>query len=255
MGMRDEANCLSKLEFRQIRYVVDGHTVLDELDINVNAGETLVLLGRSGSGKTTALRLINRMIEPTSGTIRIDGEEIAPMNAVELRRRIGYVIQDFGLLPHWTIEQNVALVPRLLGWPLEKQRERARELLDQVGLNAGMGHRYPRQLSGGQRQRVGVARALAASPMLLLFDEPFGALDPITRHEMQQMFVALRTRFGGASIFVTHDLAEALSIGSRIAVLEQGRLEGVFTPEDFLKAETPVAKAFLQTLPRGIANA
>ncbi|MDQ2946520.1 MAG: ATP-binding cassette domain-containing protein [Acidobacteriota bacterium] len=245
---------MSKLEFCQIGYSVEGRTVLDGLDFQVHAGETLVLLGRSGSGKTTALRLINRMLEPSGGTIRIDGNDIGPMDPVELRRRIGYVIQDFGLLPHWTIERNVVLVPQLLGWPLDKQRQRAGELLNQVGLDAEVARRYPHQLSGGQRQRVGVARALAAEPTLLLFDEPFGALDPITRHEMQQMFIAIRTRFGGASVFVTHDLAEALSVGTRIAVLEQGTLEGVFTPEEFLKAETPVAKAFLQTLPRGIAT-
>jgi osmoprotectant transport system ATP-binding protein len=246
---------LPKLEFHQVRYVVNGHTVLDGLDLQVEAGETLVLLGRSGSGKTTALRLINRMIEPTDGTIYLDGQDIGPLDPVQLRRRIGYVVQDFGLMPHWTVAQNVSLVPRLLGWPLERQNQRAEELLRQTGLSEQMALRYPHQLSGGQRQRVGVARALAANPTLLLFDEPFGALDPITRHEMQQMFIDLRTRFGGVSIFGTHDLAEALSIGSRIAVLERGRLEGVFTPEDFLHAETPVARAFLQTLPRRMANA
>ena len=248
-------NSLAGLEFRQIRCRIEGRVVLDGLDFEVRPGETMVLLGRSGSGKTTALRLINRMIEPSGGVIRIGGQDIAPMDPVALRRCIGYVIQDFGLLPHWNVVENVALVPRLLGWPPEKRQQRARELLDQVGLSSGeMALRYPNQLSGGQRQRVGVARALAAEPMLLLFDEPFGALDPITRHEMQQMFVAVRTRFGGASVFVTHDLVEALCIGTRIAVLEHGKLEGVFTPQDFLKAETPVAKAFLQTLPRGIAS-
>ena len=154
-------------------------------------GETLVLLGRSGSGKTTALRLINRMLEPTGGKVWIDKQDTASLNPIELRRRVGYVIQEFGLLPHWTIEQNVALVPRLLGWPPDKQRARARELLEQVGLKPDeLGGRMPHQLSGGQRQRAAVARALAAEPPLLLFDEPFGALDPVTRHEMQQQFIA-----------------------------------------------------------------
>ena len=209
-----------------------------------------MLLGRSGSGKTTALRLINRMLEPSGGSILIDGRDISSIDPITLRRQIGYVIQEFGLLPHWTVEQNVALLPKLLRWPLEKQRQRSRELLDQVGLHGnGVATRYPHQLSGGQRQRVGVARALAAEPILMLFDEPFGALDPVTRYEMQQQFTRSRQKFEGASVFVTHDVSEALKIGSRIAVLNEGRLEGLFTPQEFVKAETPLARAFLDTLP------
>jgi osmoprotectant transport system ATP-binding protein len=190
------------------------------------------------------------MLEPTSGKVWIDGQDTTAINAIELRRRIGYVIQEFGLLPHWTIEQNVALVPRLLGWPADKQRTRARELLEQVGLQPNeLGGRLPHQLSGGQRQRVAVARALAAEPKLLLFDEPFGALDPVTRHEMQQQFITLRHRYNVASVFVTHDLVEALSIATRIAVLDRGKLEIVATPDEFFAVKTPVARAFLDTLP------
>ena len=213
----------------------------------------MVLLGRSGSGKTTALRLINRTLEPTSGTITLDGNNIADMDPIHLRRRTGYVIQEFGLMPHWTVEQNVALVPRLLGWPENKRISRARELLHQVGLNpAEIGSRRPFQLSGGQRQRVAVARALAAEPGLLLFDEPFGALDPVTRHEMQQQFLELRQQYRVASIFVTHDLLEALAIATRIAVLDRGKLEVLTTPGDFFDVSTPTATAFLRTLPPGI---
>jgi osmoprotectant transport system ATP-binding protein len=229
---------------------VGGRTILDRLSLDVERGETLILLGRSGSGKTTALRLINRMLEPTSGSILIDGQDTRGLDPIQLRRRIGYVIQEFGLLPHWTIEQNVALVPRLLGWPADKQRQRARELLEQVGLKPDeLGSRLPHQLSGGQRQRAAVARALAADPKLLLFDEPFGALDPVTRHEMQQQFIQLRNRYNVASVFVTHDLVEALSIATRIAVLDRGRLEVVATPDEFFSVTTPTARAFLDTLP------
>lgn len=210
-----------------------------------------MLLGRSGSGKTTALRLINRLLDPSGGKIWLDGQDISKVNPIELRRKIGYVIQEFGLLPHWTVEQNVGLIPRLLGWPIEKRQRRVHELLGQVGLNPEQVRgRWPHQLSGGQRQRVGVARALAAEPGLLLFDEPFGALDPVMRHEMQQQFIKLRERYHIASIFVTHDLAEALSIGSRIALLDAGKLEVVAAPEQFLESRTAVAQEFLQTLPK-----
>jgi len=200
------------------------------------------------------LRLINRMLEVSSGRISLGGEDISKIDPIVLRRRIGYVIQEFGLLPHWSVAQNVELIPRLLGWTVEKRQERARELLDQVGLGyREMGSRRPRQLSGGQRQRVAVARALAAGPDLLLFDEPFGALDPVTRHEMQQQFLALRDHYGVASVFVTHDVSEALSIATRVAVLDCGKLETMTTPEMFYQAETPLARAFLKSLPRPVS--
>ncbi len=209
-----------------------------------------MLLGSSGSGKTTALRLINRLLDPTSGTILIDGKDVSQSDPIQLRRQIGYVIQEFGLLPHWTIRDNVSLVPRLLGWPEERQVHRAEELLNQVGLaNPELARRKPNRLSGGQRQRVAVARALAAEPALLLFDEPFGALDPVTRHDMQQQFAKLRQRYNVAAVFVTHDLLEALTIGTRIAILGSGKLEAIVSPEEFWKVDTPVARAFRETLP------
>jgi osmoprotectant transport system ATP-binding protein len=244
---------MSAVEFREVGYKVDDRTVLDRVSFTVGKGDTLVLLGRSGSGKTTALRLINRMVDATSGSVLLNGKDARTTDPVALRRSIGYVIQEFGLLPHWTVSQNVSLVPRLLGWPVSKQQQRAEELLQTVGLDAAIfSQRYPHQLSGGQRQRVGVARALAAEPQLLLFDEPFGALDPITRHEMQQLFLQVRERYQGASVFVTHDLLEALAVGTRIAVLESGRLEGVFSREEFRYAQTPYAKALLASLPPGV---
>lgn len=191
------------------------------------------------------------MLPLSAGEIRLDGQNVTSSNPIDLRRKIGYVIQEFGLLPHWTVEQNVALVPRLLGWPDEKKRMRVEELLTQVGLDPEqLRSRYPHQLSGGQRQRVGVARALATYPGLLLFDEPFGALDPVTRHDMQQQFIRLRERYHVASIFVTHDLAEALSIGNRIALLDAGKLEIMASPPEFVNARTQVAQAFLDTLPK-----
>jgi osmoprotectant transport system ATP-binding protein len=242
----------SYLSFRDVSYRVAGRSILERLTLDVELGETVVLLGRSGSGKTTALRLINRLLEPTTGTIFLDGRDTRTVDAIELRRGIGYVIQEFGLLPHWTVEQNIALVPRLLGWPVVKRKQKAGELLEQVGLSEEVGARHPHELSGGQRQRVAVARALAAGARLLLFDEPFGALDPVTRHGMQQQFLELRGRYQVASVFVTHDLMEALAIGTKIAVLDQGKLEALVTPDEFFRVETPVAKAFLETLPRGM---
>jgi osmoprotectant transport system ATP-binding protein len=242
---------LAYLSFREVAFRVDGRSVLEDFSLDVEPSETVALLGRSGSGKTTALRLINRMLEPTAGEIWIDGRRVSELDPIALRRRIGYVIQEFGLMPHWTIEQNVSLVPRLLGWPEDRLKQRARELLGQVGLEPDLfAARLPRQLSGGQRQRAGVARALAAEPPLLLFDEPFGALDPVTRREMQQQFLALRNRYRVAAVFVTHDIAEALALANRVAVLDRGRLETVLTPGEFFHATTPVARAFLETLPR-----
>ena len=212
-----------------------------------------MLLGRSGSGKTTALRLMNRLLQPSEGAIFLEGRNLRESDPIALRRRIGYVIQEFGLLPHWTVEQNVSLVPKLLGWPASKQQERARELLGQLGLPyEEMRNRKPRELSGGQRQRVAVARALAASPGLLLFDEPFGALDPVTRHEMQQQFLRLRDRYQVTAVFVTHDILEALALGTKIAVLDEGKLETVTTPNEFHQTKTPTARAFLETLPRDL---
>jgi osmoprotectant transport system ATP-binding protein len=246
---------LAYLEFTNVSYSAGNQLILRDISFRVDRGQTLVFLGRSGSGKTTALRLINRMLEPSGGKIQIDGRDISQVDPIELRRQIGYVIQDFGLLPHWTVEQNVGLVPQLLRWEPERARNRARELLTQVGLDAAtVGPRMPYQLSGGQRQRVGVARALAAEPLLLLFDEPFGALDPVTRHEMQELFLKLRTQYGGVSVFVTHDLAEAITVGTQIAVLGDGQLEAIYTPDQFLRAETPVARSFLDTLPRQLTN-
>ncbi len=235
------------LRFQDVSFAAANRPILDGITFEVDRGETLVLLGRSGSGKTTALRLINRLLTPTSGAIFVDGQNIAQLDPIALRRRTGYVIQEFGLLPHWTVEENVALVPRLLGWPEEKQKTRARELLEQVGL-AEMAARSPRQLSGGQRQRVGVARALAAEPGLLLFDEPFGALDPVTRHEMQQQFLALQARYRVAAVFVTHDLLEALKIGTRIAVLDAGKIECLVSRDEFLNVDKPVTRSFIETI-------
>jgi osmoprotectant transport system ATP-binding protein len=233
-----------------VSYSAEGRTILRDLTFEVERGETLVLLGSSGSGKTTALRLINRILEPTSGRILIDGKDAREVDPIQLRRQIGYVIQEFGLLPHWTVRQNVCLVPRLLGWPMEKQRRRADELLQQIGLGQpGLGDRLPHLLSGGQRQRVGVARALAAEPTLLLFDEPFGALDPVRRHEMQQQFREIRERYNVAAVFVTHDLLEAVNVGTRIAILDSGKLEAIVAPREFWGVETPVARAFRETLP------
>ncbi len=247
---KPEVSYLSHLCFDRVSYSAGGRTILNDLTFEVERGETLVLLGSSGSGKTTALRLINRLLEPTGGRVLMDGKDVREVDPIELRRQIGYVIQEFGLLPHWTVRQNVSLVPRLLGWPAEKQRRRADELLEQVGLGQReLGDRRPHLLSGGQRQRVGVARALAAEPSLLLFDEPFGALDPVRRHEMQQQFRNLSQQYNVAAVFVTHDLLEAVTVGTRIAILGSGKLEAIVSPQEFWSVETPVARAFRETLP------
>jgi osmoprotectant transport system ATP-binding protein len=237
------------LEFYQVSYSIGGNLILDDLNFRIQPGRTLVLLGRSGSGKTTALKMLNGLLFPTSGSVWVEHRSTTDWDLIELRRSIGYVIQDVGLFPHFTIGENIGLVPRLKGWTPQRITTRVAELLDQVGLEpAQFRDRYPRQLSGGQRQRVGVARALAAEPKLLLFDEPFGALDPVTRVELQDQFLELRDRVKKTSIFVTHDVREALRLGTEIAVLHRGRLEVLTTPAEFLNSTGPEARAFLATL-------
>ena len=215
-------------------------------------GETLVLLGRSGSGKTTTLKLINRLLDPSQGEIQVEGKSTLEWDAIRLRRTIGYVIQDAGLFPHFTVERNVGLVPQLERWPAEKIQARVREMLELVGLPPEQYlSRYPRNLSGGQRQRVGVARALASDPPILLMDEPFGALDPLTRAEIQREFQSLQKRLQKTIIFVTHDMREALLLGSRIALMEAGKLVGVFTPDEFMHASDPMVAAYLAAFRAG----
>jgi osmoprotectant transport system ATP-binding protein len=240
------------VEFRQVSYRAGGHLVLDNLSFSVEPGETLVLLGRSGSGKTTALKMVNGLLLPSHGEVLVDGRATTAWDLIRLRRSIGYVIQEVGLFPHFTVGQNVGLVPRLEGWPADQIAARVKELLEQVGLAPDQFiERLPRQLSGGQRQRVGVARALAADPRLLLFDEPFGALDPVTRLELQDQFLALRKQLHKTSLFVTHDVREALRLGTRIGLLDRGRLETLETPEQFLKSLGPQTRAFLAVLEKG----
>jgi osmoprotectant transport system ATP-binding protein len=237
------------VEFRDVSYEVGGRQILLDVNFTVEAGETLVLLGRSGSGKTTALKMTNGMLFPTRGEVRVEGKPTTAWDSIRLKRRIGYVIQDVGLFPHFTVEENVGLVPKLEGWPAVDVTQRVEQLLNEMGLPpAEYRSRFPRQLSGGQRQRVGVARALAADPPLLLFDEPFGALDPVTRVELQRQFLDLRSNLQKTSIFVTHDVREALRLGTRIGLLTRGRLEVAADPETFRNARTEEALAFLGSL-------
>src|SRR5947208_3284558 len=224
----------------------NGRFLVRDVSFAVGAGEALVLLGRSGSGKTTTLKLINRLLEPTSGEVRVAGQRAADLPVMRLRRRIGYVIQEVGLFPHFTVERNVGLVPQLEAWPPARIAARVRELLALVGLDPDtFGRRYPHELSGGQRQRVGVARALAADPPLLLLDEPFGALDPITRVELQREFAALEGRLGKGMGFVTHDVREGLLLGTRIGLMLQGRLAFLRTPDEFRRSSHPECRAFM----------
>ncbi|RII12460.1 Glycine betaine/carnitine/choline transport ATP-binding protein OpuCA [Streptomyces sp. YIM 130001] len=209
----------------------DGTSAVDDLSFEVAEGELVTLVGPSGCGKTTTMKMVNRLIEPTSGHIFLEDEDIADIDAVELRRRIGYVIQQVGLFPHKTVLENTATVPHLLGWKRSKGRDRAAELLDLVGLDPSVyGDRYPDQLSGGQRQRVGVARALAADPPVLLMDEPFGAVDPVVREHLQNEFLRLQASVRKTVLFVTHDIEEAVRLGDRIAVYGQGRIEQYDAP-------------------------
>jgi osmoprotectant transport system ATP-binding protein len=237
------------VEFRSLWYAVGGREILRGVELSIEEGETLVVLGRSGSGKTTLLKTVNRLVEPTSGEVRFQGKPVPAWDAVQLRRRIGYVIQDGGLFPHVTVGQNVGLVPRLEQWPAERIQSRTADLLNAMGLPPAVyAARYPRQLSGGEKQRVGIARALAADPPLLLLDEPFAALDPVTRFEMQRQFLELRRSFGKTAIFVTHDIREALMLGSRIVLLRDGQVDTVAGAREFLAARSPEARSFLATL-------
>ena len=212
-----------------------GALALDELTLEVPAGAICALVGPSGGGKTTALKTVNRLVEPTSGQVLIDGVDVLREDPVLLRRRIGYVIQQVGLFPHRTIAENVATVPELVGWDRERVRARVTELLDLVGLDpADYGTRYPSQLSGGERQRVGVARALAAEPPVMLMDEPFGAVDPIVRERLQDEFLRIHERLGMTVLFVTHDIDEAIKMGDRVAVLRAGRLVQYAPPAELL---------------------
>lgn len=239
------------VQFRNVSYGVHGATqpIISNLDLGVERGETLVLLGESGCGKTTTLRLVNRLLLPTAGEVRVEGKPTGEWDAINLRRRTGYVIQEAGLFPHFTVERNVALVPQLEGWDEARVRERVGELLRLVGLNPeSFAGRYPRELSGGQRQRVGVARALAADPPLLLMDEPFGALDPLTRADLQKEFAALTRRLRKTVIFVTHDVREALRLGTRIGLMHAGQLLLLATPEQFIESEEAHARAYMETI-------
>jgi osmoprotectant transport system ATP-binding protein len=238
------------VEFRRVGYgVAGGAPIVNDLNLGVERGETLVLLGESGCGKTTTLKLINRLLLPTTGEVLVEGRATTEWDAIRLRRMTGYVIQEGGLFPHFTVERNVTLVPRLEGWAEGRVEERAVELLELVGLEPDrFARRYPRELSGGQRQRVGVARALAADPPLLLMDEPFGALDPLTRESIQREFKELSRRLNKTVIFVTHDVREALLLATRIGLMRAGRLLLLSTPEEFLQAEEEYARRYVETL-------
>jgi len=234
------------IKFRKVSFHINdisSRSIVSGISFGVSHGETLVLLGRSGSGKTTLLRLINGMLFPSHGEVLIQERSTRDWNLIRLRRGIGYVIQDAGLFPHFTVAENIGLVPSLEKWV------RVAELLALVGLDPSeFADRRPRELSGGQRQRVGVARALAADPPILLMDEPFGALDPVTRAELQREFSALTRRLGKTIVFVTHDLREALHLASRIILLEAGRIVASATPQEFLRLDHPEVRAFTSSL-------
>lgn len=227
----------------QLTKQYDGHKVVDEVSFTVAKGETLVLLGTSGCGKTTTLKMINRLIEPNAGTITINGVDVRQRNVAELRRDIGYVIQDTGLFPHYTIGENIATVPKLLGWSASQMEQRTQELLIMLHLPESYLRQYPDQLSGGQRQRVGLARALAANPPVVLMDEPFGALDPVTRTSIRREFKRLDALKQKTIVLVTHDVQEAFELGDRICLMDQGRIQQLGTPRELL---TRPANAFVQ---------
>ncbi len=237
------------IQFDRVHYEIDRNQIIDDLSLEVSTGETLVLLGESGCGKTTTLKLINRLIEPSKGVILVNGRKTTDWDPIGLRRRTGYVLQDGGLFPHFTVRENVGLTLKLADRDPGEINKRVDEMLSLVRLDtASFADRYPHELSGGQRQRVGVARALAADPELVLLDEPFGALDVITRTGLQKEFAALVREMNKTAVFVTHDLHEAMLLGDRIALMERGRLIFIGSPGEFLKADAPLARAYLETI-------
>jgi osmoprotectant transport system ATP-binding protein len=249
--MNEAASNHQLVQFRNVSFSLPNAAapIIFELNLNVAKGETLVLLGESGCGKTTTLKLVNRLLVPTAGDVIVEDKSTTAWDPIALRRRIGYVIQEGGLFPHFTIARNVGLVPGLLGWDQSRIDARVRELLELVGLAPdSFAERYPRELSGGQRQRAGVARALAADPPLLLLDEPFGALDPLTRSSLQHEFADLARRLGKTAILVTHDVREALLLATRIGLMHGGRLLLLETPDRFVVSDNPQVRAYLDTL-------
>ncbi|WP_225769422.1 ABC transporter ATP-binding protein [Inquilinus sp. Marseille-Q2685] len=224
------------IEFEHVSKVFDGIKAVDDLTLSVPDGAFCALIGSSGSGKSTSLRMINRLIPHTEGTLKVGGEDVTTIPVEALRRRLGYAIQSIGLFPHWTVARNIAAVPALLGWPQAKIDDRVRELLDLLQLDPRFAEKYPHQLSGGQQQRVGVARALAADPEVLLMDEPFGALDPITRDALQGELARIHRETGKTIVFVTHDMDEALRLATQIAILDHGRLVQLGSPREILTA-------------------
>jgi len=248
MNAKPEEHSDVTIAFRAVKYCAPYHNatpILSDINLEIRRGETIVLLGRSGSGKTTLLKLVNRLLKPSQGEVFVNGHGAGSMDAIRLRRGIGYVIQDGGLFPHYTVAENVGLVPTLEGWGRDRIADRVRDMMQLVGLEPGeYAGRKPRELSGGQRQRVGVARALAADPEILLMDEPFGALDPVTRAELQNEFADLARRLAKTIVFVTHDLREAMRLGSRIVLLAAGKIVADARPEEFLRVEHPEVRAF-----------
>jgi osmoprotectant transport system ATP-binding protein len=244
--MQPASNREAVVELRDVSFRVNGKAILSSVGLRVHKGEVLALLGRSGSGKTTVLRLINRLLTETAGEVLVEGRATGAWDVIGLRRKIGYVVQETGLFPHYSVEKNVGLVPELLGKSREEISRRTDEMLQLVGLEpAEFRKRYPHELSGGQRQRVGVARALAADPPILLMDEPFGALDPVSRAEVQQEFKRLQARLQKAVVLVTHDLREALFLGDAIALLDSGRVLTLCAREEFMASQDPDVKAYI----------
>jgi osmoprotectant transport system ATP-binding protein len=252
MNTKPSLSVNKTIEFRDVSFHINdilARPIVSGISLAVSHGETLVLLGRSGSGKTTLLRLMNGMLMPSQGEVLVQERSTRDWDLIRLRRGIGYVIQDAGLFPHFSVAENVGLIPTLEKWGGSRTAARVDEMLRLVGLDPReFAHRRPRELSGGQRQRVGVARALAADPPILLMDEPFGALDPVTRAELQREFSALARRLGKTIVFVTHDLREALLLASRIVLLEAGRIVASATPQEFLRLDHPEVRAFTSSL-------